>query len=72
MKDPTFDIFSGRPNENPIWLAAVAGLSNARARMEDIAAQTPGEYFVFSIGSEAVLAQTQTFKKPEASKAKFA
>jgi hypothetical protein len=63
MKEPSFDIFSGAPNKDPVWLEAVEGLSNARARMHEIAAQTPGQYFVFSTGRRAVLAQTETFTK---------
>jgi hypothetical protein len=46
-------------------MEAVQGLSNVRARMHEITARTPGEYFVFSIGSHTILAQTETFKKPE-------
>ncbi len=65
MKEPSFDLFSGMPNSNPVWLETVEGLSNARARMHEIAAQTPGQYFVFSVGSRTVLAQTETFKNPK-------
>jgi len=70
MKEPSFDIFSGRSDKDAVWIEAVQGLSNARARMHEIAAQTPGQYFIFSVGSHAILAQTETFKKPEAPKAK--
>ena len=66
MKEPSFDIFSGAPTKNPVWLEAVEGLSNARARMHEIAAQTPGQYFVFSTTRRTVLAQTETFKKSSA------
>lgn len=68
MKD--LSIFSGKPGK-ALWVEAVQGLSNACARMHEIAAQTPGEYFVYSIGSRTILAQTETFE-PEASKAKSA
>jgi hypothetical protein len=63
MKEPTFDIFSGTPNEDEEWIEAVAGLSNARERMGEIAARNPGKYFLFSVGSQSILAQVQTFKK---------
>ena len=72
MKEPNCDFFSGVPDRNPVWLEAVQGLSNARARMHEIAAQTPGQYFVFSVGSRAVLAQTETFRKLEDGKAESA
>jgi hypothetical protein len=65
MKEPSFDIFSGRSDKDAVWIEAVQGLSNARARMHEIAAQTPGQYSVFSVGSRAVLAQTETFGKLE-------
>jgi hypothetical protein len=50
----------------------VEGLSNARARMHDLAAQIPGQYFVCLIGSDEILAGVETFKKREAAKAKTA
>jgi hypothetical protein len=58
-----FDIFSGSPPNNAIWLEAVEGLSNARERMEQIAAENPGKYFIFSVGSRTVLAEIETFAK---------
>jgi hypothetical protein len=63
MKEPTFDIFSGTPNEDEEWVEAVAGLSNARERMGEIAARNPGKYFLFSVGSQSILAHVHTFKK---------
>ena len=63
MRPPTFDIFSGAPGKDPVWVEAVEGLSNARERMEQIAASAPGQYFVFSIGGHAVRAQIETFEK---------
>lgn len=72
MKEPSFDVFSGTPDRDAVWLETVQGLSNARARMHEIAAQIPGQYFVFSAGSRAVLAQIETFKKSETPKAKSA
>jgi hypothetical protein len=72
MKEPTFDVFTGTSHKNGIWLDSVEGLSNARARMHDLAAQIPGQYFVCSIGGDAILAEVETFKKPDAAKAKTA
>jgi hypothetical protein len=69
MKEPSFDIFSGRPDKNALWIETVEGLSNARARMHDLAAQKPGQYFVFSTGGHAIIAQIETFKKLERSNA---
>jgi hypothetical protein len=72
MREPMFDIFTGTSRKNAIWLDSVEGLSNARARMYDIAAQIPGEYFVCLIGSDAILAEVETFKNRDAAKAKTA
>ena len=63
MKEPTFDIFSGTPNLDDEWIEAVEGLSNARERMQEIAARNPGKYFLFCLESQSILAQIQTFKK---------
>ena len=64
MKVPTFDIFSGTPSVDEEWVEAVEGLSNARERMGEIAARHPGKYFLFSIGSQSILAHVHTFKRP--------
>ena len=40
MDEITFDIFSGAPEENGLWVEAVEGLSNARQRLGQIAAQS--------------------------------
>jgi hypothetical protein len=69
MEEPTFDIVSGTPDEDEEWVEAVAGLSNARERMGEIAERNPGRYFLFSIGSQSILAQVQTFKKRASSPA---
>jgi hypothetical protein len=62
MKEPTFDIFSGDHDKDAIWVEAVAGLSNARERMEQIARVKPGRYFLFSCTDHSVLARVETFE----------
>lgn len=59
-QEPRFDIFSGTTDKDAIWIEAVPGLANARKRMEELAIEAPGKYFVFSVSSRAVLAQTDT------------
>jgi len=61
-QEPRFDIFSGTTEKDAIWIEAVSGLANARKRMEELAAKSPGRYFVFSVSSHTVLAQTDTSK----------
>ena len=48
-------------------IEAVRGLANARERMEVLAKETPGKYFVFSTLSHAVLAMTDTTQVPSRS-----
>jgi hypothetical protein len=59
---PRFDIFAGSPNKRARWLEATLDLANARKRMEELARQEPGEYFVFSTFNHAILARIDTAK----------
>jgi hypothetical protein len=54
---PRFDLFSGFPNCDAKWIQEVYGLPNARARMETLAVENPGHYFVFSPFTWTVVAQ---------------
>jgi len=63
MKE-TLHIFSGTP-KNARWEESAEGLSNARERMEEMAGTKPGQYFLVSIGTDSVLAQTETFAQPQ-------
>jgi len=67
--EPRFDIFSGTVDKDARWIEAVRGLANARTRMESLARDKPGKYFVFSTLSHAVLAMTDTTQlaKPDIS-----
>lgn len=55
-----FDIFSGANDKDAMWIESVEGFPKARERMEQIAAQAPGKYFVFSSHSRAVLLKIDT------------
>ena len=72
MKELTFDLFSGKPGKNAVWKEAVAGLSAARERMEQIAAEKPGEYFIYCVSTATVVAEIETFAKARDNKAKSA
>jgi hypothetical protein len=63
MPEPTFDIFSGQPDQNALWLEAVVGLSNAHERMQQIAEGKPGRYFLFAPTGSSVIARIETFQK---------
>jgi len=58
--EPRFDIFAGNVDRCAVWIEPAFGLAKARHRMEEIAAQIPGKYFLFSIHSHAVLAKIDT------------
>jgi DNA-binding NtrC family response regulator len=61
---PRFDIFAGTPDHNPVWICAIGGLANAKERMDEIAVESPGRYFIFNPSDRTVLAQTETFAQP--------
>jgi hypothetical protein len=61
----TCDIFSGVPDQTPIWLEAVEGIASARLRMEHIASRKPGPYFVFYALSHSVVAKIDNRNQPQ-------
>jgi hypothetical protein len=63
MTIPKFDIFLGFfGNQDAVWLECVEGLAAAKQRMDEIARERPGQYFVFYPPNRAVLASTDTTK----------
>jgi hypothetical protein len=67
-KTPKFDIFAGHSGSNDVlWLETVEGLAAARSRMEEIAAQKPGPYFVFFTSDHSVSASIDTSRLMHAS-----
>jgi len=62
-KGPKFDIFSGEIHKNAVWLEAVVGLDQARARMEQLAAERPGRYFIYCSQSNSVVAHLERVPK---------
>jgi hypothetical protein len=55
-----FDIFSGSSDRDAVWIEAVAGLDQAKQRMQQIAAKTQGAYFVFCAKTKSILDRTDT------------
>jgi hypothetical protein len=43
-----FDIFKRLQNGRPLWITAVPGIDEARARVDRLEAIAPGEYFIYS------------------------
>ena len=61
MTAPKFDIFLGFfGNQDAVWLECVEGLAAAKQRMDEIARERPGRYFVFDPPNRAVLASADT------------
>jgi len=60
MRVPTFHVFSGFRDKDPLWLDSVEGLGTANERMEQLAAEKPGPYFIFSTDTYNVLASIDT------------
>jgi hypothetical protein len=48
MRVPHYHVFSGSREKDPLWLESVEGLGTANERMEQLAAEKPGPYFIFS------------------------
>jgi hypothetical protein len=59
-REPAYDIFSGFTNKDAVWIEAVASLSKARRRMEEIARKSPGRYFLFSQETHSVVERIDT------------
>jgi hypothetical protein len=64
MPEQTFDVWSGTPEKNGKWLETVTGLASARKRMKELAAKTPGQYFIFNVWNSCVLDQIATQAEP--------
>ena len=64
MQEPTFDIWSGTLEKSDKYLETVEGLGNAQRRVQELAAQNPGKYFIFSVWNSCVLDQIDTLEKP--------
>ena len=59
----TYDLFSGAPEEDVLWLEAVDGLNNAIDRMTQRSRENPGRYFVYSSNTQTVIASIDTNRR---------
>ena len=58
-----FDVFRGQYlDKDAVWIEAVEGLGAARGRMQQIASEEPGLYFLFTAHNRQVLAVLDTRK----------
>ena len=57
--EPVYDIFSGTPEENALWLETLIGPANARNRMEEVAECGNADHvFVYSRANQRVVCET--------------
>jgi hypothetical protein len=52
----SYDIFRDLAETGPIWIEAVHGLENAKARVWELLATSPGNYFIFDPLAAKVIA----------------
>jgi hypothetical protein len=57
MPIPRFDVFFGLLDNDARWIESVESLGAAHERIKELAAATPGPYFVFDTVSHKVLAK---------------
>lgn len=50
-----FDIFKKLPDGHPLWVKAVDGIEEARAQLARLAANSPDEYFIYSVHDGCVM-----------------
>jgi hypothetical protein len=50
-----FDIFKKLPDGHPLWVKAVEGLEEAKNQLARLAANSPGEYFIYSVRNGRVI-----------------
>jgi hypothetical protein len=55
VMDAKFDIFKKLPDGHPLWVKAVDGLEEARDQLARLAANSPGEYFIYSVRNGCVV-----------------
>jgi len=58
MKATPYDIFRKDLLGTPVWMEAVQDLETASRRVRELAARSPGEYFVFSQESQEIVSST--------------
>lgn len=61
---PKFDLFRGQYGEpDATWIETVEGLGSAAERMQQLAKEKPGPYFIFHAISRQVLGSVDTTQK---------
>ena len=58
MKGAPYDIFRKDLLGTPVWMETVQDLETAKLHMIELAARSPGEYFVFCQESQEIVSST--------------
>ena len=59
MENHTVDIFLRVGSTEPVWIGAAPDLESARRQIEEMAARSPGDYFVYDGNCEMILSVPQ-------------
>lgn len=66
--DVKFDIFRKLPDGQPVWVKAVEGLEETKRQLTQLAAELPGDYFIFDMrNGRKIAAKKPTVTLPERS-----
>jgi hypothetical protein len=60
-----FDILKRHEDGSCIWLEAAQDLKGAQARLQELCAKAPGDYFVFDQKSQQIVARLSTRTVPD-------
>ena len=63
---PSFDIFKAEEDGQLLWRGAVEGFAAAKARIQELAMASPGEYIILDLntGHRALLSVTDSQHAP--------
>lgn len=56
MRLPMYNLFAQDSRGNPVWLDALADLESAHKRLLKLASADPGDYFIFDLRTQQVVA----------------
>ncbi|HTZ99847.1 MAG TPA: hypothetical protein VMB02_05920 [Candidatus Aquilonibacter sp.] len=60
MVSVTYDIFRKLPAGDPVWVEAVQGLEDAQTRLRELVALRPGDYYIYDLGRERIVAMASS------------
>ena len=55
---PVYDIFRKDLLGTPVWMESAQDVETANRRLAELARRSPGEYFIFSQGTQEIVCET--------------